>query len=125
MDTVYAWLRGSYWSPNIRREVVEAAFRNSISVGAYRDGVQVGVARAVTDRATFAWLCDVFVDESARGAGIATRMVKMLIDDPRLATLRRWMLGTRDAHPVYRPFGFAPADPAIMMVMSPPSTNWS
>src|SRR5678815_3908753 len=113
LDVVYGWLRGSYWSPNIRRDVVERAFANSLVAGAYVDGVQVGVARAATDRATFAWLCDVFVAEPARGRGVATALVRGLIGHPELATLRRWALATRDAHRVYRAFGFAPADPAV------------
>jgi GNAT superfamily N-acetyltransferase len=115
LDVVYPWLHGCYWSPGIRRDVVERAFANSIVCGAYRGGTQVGVARVVSDQATFAWLCDVFVDESARGHGIASAMVRALIDDPRLQTLRRWCLATRDAHAVYRPLGFEPVDARIWM----------
>lgn len=124
LDTVYPWLRGSYWSPDIRRDVVARAFANSVVVGAYRGDAQIGVARAATDQATFAWLCDVFVDESARGQGIATAMVRALIADPRLQTLRRWALATRDAHPVYQPLGFAPCDAALWMTMSPDPARW-
>ena len=124
LDTVYAWLRGSYWSPNIRREIVERAFANSVVIGAY-DNAQIGVARVVTDRATFGWLCDVFVAPEARGQGIATQMVRALIAEPSLQTLRRWSLATRDAHAVYAPLGFAPVDAAIWMAFSPPSSRWS
>ncbi len=125
LDVVYPWLRGSYWSPNIRRDVVEKAFANSVVAGAYVDGVQVGVARAATDRATFAWLCDVFVAESARGQGIASQLVRALIDHPELRTLRRWTLATRDAHAVYAPFGFVAADPAVFMAFAPDPAGWS
>ncbi len=124
LDVVYGWLHTCYWSPGIRRDVVERAFANSLVAGAYRDGRQLGVARVVTDQATFAWLCDVFVDESARGQGIATALVKALLDDPRLQTLRRWCLATRDAHAVYRPFGFEAADPAIWMQYLPDPARW-
>ncbi len=124
LDVVYGWLHSCYWSPGIRRDVVERAFANSLVAGAYRDGRQLGVARVVTDQATFAWLCDVFVDESARSQGIATALVRALIDDPRLQTLRRWCLATRDAHAVYRPFGFAAADPAIWMQYLPDPARW-
>src|SRR5689334_17057733 len=111
LPRVYGWLRAAYWSPGVRRDVVERAFANSLSVGAYAaDGGQVGVARAVTDCATFAWLCDVFVDPAMRGRGIARAMVRELMADPRLQTLRRWCLGTRDAHGVYAALGFAPVD---------------
>lgn len=127
LDVVYPWLHGCYWSPGIRRDVVERAFANSIVAGAYRidDGVQIGVARVVTDQATFAWLCDVYVDEPARGHGIASALVGTLIDDPRLQTLRRWCLGTRDAHAVYRPFGFAPVDARIWMQYLPDPARWT
>jgi len=124
LDIVYPWLRGSYWSPDIRRDVVERAFANSLVAGAYRGATQVGVARVVTDQATFAWLADVFVDPSVRGQGVATAMVRALLADPRLQTLRRWCLATRDAHPVYRPLGFAPVDPAIWMAYSPDPSRW-
>lgn len=125
LDIVYPWLRSSYWSPGIRRDIVERAFANSLVAGAYRGGVQIGVARVVSDRATFAWLCDVFVDASARGHGVATAMVRALTEHPELQTLRRWCLGTRDAHDVYRPFGFAPVDPAIWMVRAPDPSRWT
>src|SRR5215204_6103772 len=98
LDAVHAWLGSCYWSPGIRRDVVERAFDNSLVAGAYRGGAQIGVARVVTDRATFAWLCDVFVEETERGRGIGRAMVQALLDDPRLQTLRRWCLATRDAH---------------------------
>lgn len=125
LDVVHEWLRSGYWSPGVRRDVVERAFANSHVVGAYSHGRQVGVARAVTDGATFGWLCDVFVDEGARGQGIATAMVKALVEDPRLQTLRRWCLGTRDAHAVYRPFGFEPVDPRVWMQYVPDSARWT
>ncbi len=125
LDVVYGWLHGCYWSRGIRRDVVERAFANSMVAGAYRDGRQIGVARVVTDRATFAWLCDVFVDDTARGLGVATAMVNALIDDPQLQTLRRWCLATRDAHAVYRPFGFAPVDPTIWMQHLPDPARWT
>ncbi len=125
LDVVYPWLRDCYWSPGVRRDVVETAFAHSLAAGAYRGGVQIGVARVVTDQATFAWLCDVFVDESARGQGIARAMVQALLDDGRLQTLRRWCLGTRDAHDVYRPLGFGPVDPRIWMQYLPDPARWT
>ena len=125
LDVVHGWLHTCYWSPGVRRDVVERAFSNSLVAGAYRDGRQVGVARVVTDQATFAWLCDVFVDETARGQGIATAMVKTLLEDARLQTLRRWCLGTRDAHAVYRPFGFETVDPRIWMQYLPDPAGWT
>jgi GNAT superfamily N-acetyltransferase len=126
LDRVYGWLRDAYWSRGVRRDIVERAFANSLSVGAYAsDGTQLAVARAVTDQATFAWLCDVFVDPTARGRGIARAMVQALLDDPRLQTLRRWCLGTRDAHGVYAPLGFAAVDARIWMEYKPSPARWS
>jgi GNAT superfamily N-acetyltransferase len=126
LDRVYGWLHDAYWSSGVRRDIVERAFANSLSVGAYaNDGAQLGVARAVTDQATFAWLCDVFVDPAARGRGIARAMVQSLLADPRLQTLRRWCLATRDAHGVYAPFGFAAVDAGIWMEYKPTPTGWS
>jgi len=125
LDRVHGWLSRAYWSPGVRREVVERAFGNSLSAAAYdADGRQLGVARAVTDQATFAWLCDVYVDEAARGHGVARAMVQALIDDPRLQTLRRWCLGTRDAHGVYAKLGFGPVDPRIWMELKPDPARW-
>ena len=126
LDRVHGWLRDAYWSPGIRREVVERAFANSLCVGAYAaDGTQTGVARAVTDFATFAWLCDVFVEPSARGHGIARAMVRTLLDDERVQTLRRWCLATRDAHGVYSQLGFGPVDARIWMEHKPSPAQWS
>jgi GNAT superfamily N-acetyltransferase len=125
LDAIHPWLEHCYWSPGIRRDVVERAFANSLVAGAYDDrGGQVGVARVVTDQATFAWLCDVFVAEGWRGRGIASAMVRELVADDRLSTLRRWCLATRDAHDVYRPFGFAPVDPARWMEHLPNPATW-
>jgi GNAT superfamily N-acetyltransferase len=126
LDTVYRWLSGCYWSPGIRREVVERAFAHSLSIGAYAvaGGAQLGVARLVTDQATFAWLCDVYVDEPARGKGVGRAMVQRLLVDPRLQTLRRWCLATRDAHGVYAPLGFGAVDATKWMERLPDPATW-
>jgi GNAT superfamily N-acetyltransferase len=124
-DSVYSWLRGCYWCAGIRRDVFDRAFANSLVVGAYHDRQnQLGVARVVTDEATFAWLCDVFVVEPHRGKGIARAMVKELLADPRLQTLRRWCLATRDAHQVYLPLGFGPVEAGRWMELKPPASTW-
>lgn len=110
LDVVVSLLRGTYWSPRIKREVVARGIAGSIVIGAFEagSGRQVGFARVVTDRATFAWLCDVIVDESHRGRGISKGMVERLIAHPDLQTLRRWVLATRDAHGLYQRYGFTP-----------------
>ena len=108
VDAVHAFLSGTYWSAGIPRAVLELALANSLCFGAYDGRRQVGFARVVTDRATFAWLCDVFVVESHRRRGIADALLLAILAHPDLQKLRRWSLATRDAHPLYRRHGFVP-----------------
>lgn len=116
VDAVHAHLARSYWSPGIPRETVARAIANSLCVGVFRDGAQVGFARVVTDRATFAYLADVYVLDADQGRGLARAMVAHLHRHPELQGLRRWMLATRDAHRLYASLGWeAVADPAILM----------
>jgi len=96
----------AYWSMGVPRDVVERAIANSLCIGAYRGSEQVGFARVVTDRATFAYLADVFVVSSARGRGIGRRMVGALLGRDDLRGLRRVLLFTADAHALYRDLGF-------------------
>lgn len=109
LDAVHAYLTRSYWSPGIPRDVVERAARNSLCFGLYEiaTGAQVGFMRVVTDHATFAYLCDVYVLEAHRGHGLAKWMMRELMAHPALAGARRVMLATRDAHGLYRQFEFA------------------
>ncbi|CAN5600491.1 GNAT family N-acetyltransferase [soil metagenome] len=116
VDRVHGWLASSYWSPGIARAVVERAIAGSHCLGAYRDGQQIGFARMITDHATFAWLADVWIDESVRGEGLGRRMVQWFLDHPDFAGLRRIGLVTRDAHGVYAALGFhAPLRPQNYM----------
>lgn len=109
IDAIHACLSRSYWSPGIPRETVARAVRHSLCFGAYErtTGAQVGFARVVTDHATFAYLCDVFVFEAHRGRGIAKALMREFMAHPAVAGARRVMLATRDAHGLYRRFGFA------------------
>lgn len=123
LDTplIRSFLAESYWAAGIPQDVVDAACRGSLCFGLYRGDAQVGFARLVTDRATFAWLADVFVVESERGAGLARWLMTCVFEHPELQGLRRWMLATRDAHGVYEPFGFrALGDPARFMEITRP-----
>jgi GNAT superfamily N-acetyltransferase len=104
--TIHAFLRQSYWSPGLPLNVLERALENSLCFGAYQGALQVGFARVVTDRATFAWLCDVFVAESHRRRGIGDALLAAVKAHPELQGLRRWSLATRDAHALYRRHGF-------------------
>ena len=111
---MHRWLStDAYWAVGRSREMVERSFANSRVYGVYRgDGGQVGVARVVTDEATFAWLCDVYVDRAVRGQGIARWLVAAIRDDLEAVGVRRIVLGTRDAHGVYEKVGFASLRPA-------------
>jgi GNAT superfamily N-acetyltransferase len=108
VDRIQGWLASSYWSPGIERALVERAIAGSHCLGAYRDDAQVGFARMITDHATFAWLADVWVEESVRGQGLGRRMVGWFLDHPSFAGLRRIGLVTADAHGVYAGLGFHP-----------------
>lgn len=107
-DTVHPWLASTYWSPGVSRERVEKAARHSaLVVNGFIGGLQVGYCRIVSDFTTFAWVCDVYVDESARGQGIARQLVGYAMAHPDLQGLRRWLLATKDAHGVYEGLGFS------------------
>ena len=106
IPAIHAFLARTYWSPGIPREIVERAIAGSLNFGAYADGAQIGFVRVVTDRATFAYLCDVFVLEEWRGQGLSKFMMECVMTHPELQNLRRWMLATADAHGLYRQFGF-------------------
>ena len=108
VERIHGWLASSYWSPGIERWRVEKAIANAHCLGAYRDGEQVGYARAITDHATFAWIADVWVDAPARGQGLGRRMVQWFLDHPDIRDLRRVALATADAHGVYAALGFHP-----------------
>jgi len=105
---IHAFLTNTYWSPGIPLATVARAVKNSICVGAYSGPDQVGFARVVSDKATFAYLADVYVLEAFRGKGLSVRMLEALFSMPELQGLRRMMLATRDAHALYARFGFAP-----------------
>jgi GNAT superfamily N-acetyltransferase len=96
----------AYWSPGVARETVERSIENSMPFGVYLGEEQVGFARVVTDRATFAWIADVYIEAGHRGHGLGKRLVAAILGHPELQGLRRWMLGTADAHGLYRQFGF-------------------
>jgi GNAT superfamily N-acetyltransferase len=103
----------SYWAAGRTMEVVRRAVEHSLCFGLYHGDRLAGFARVVTDRATFAWLCDVFVLEEYRGRDLGKWLVGCVLAHPALQGLRRILLATRDAHGLYDPFGFRPlADPA-------------
>jgi GNAT superfamily N-acetyltransferase len=96
----------SYWARGRDLEVVRRSIENSLPFGLYKGARQIGFARVVTDYATFAWLADVFVLDEFRGEGLGVWLVETALEHPELRGLRRWILATRDAHELYRRFGF-------------------
>ncbi len=110
LEVIHGFLVRSYWSPGIPRSVVARAIEHSLCFGIYHHGAQVGFARVVSDRATFAYLADVFVLEEHRGIGLSKRLLTAIMAHPDLQGLRRFLLGTRDAHGLYRQFGFDQLD---------------
>ena len=113
--------RQSYWAERIPREVVARAIANWLCFGIYHDAEQVGFARVVTDYATYASLADVFIVESHRGRGLSKALMEAVMAHPHLQGLRRFTLGTLDAHGLYRKYGFAePTNPERWMERADP-----
>jgi GNAT superfamily N-acetyltransferase len=108
LAAVHRFLSTSYWSPGLTFEVLTRAVAGSLCFGLYHDSEQVGFARVITDRATFAYLCDVYVVESHRRRGLGRWLMEVVTRHPSLQGLRRFVLVTRDAHALYEQFGFRP-----------------
>lgn len=111
VDVIHGYLSNqSYWAQNIPKEVVQKSITNSLCFGLYFNGKQVGFARLVTDKATFAYLADVFILKEHQGKGLSKWLMEIIQSHPELQGLRRWMLGTRDAHGLYEQFGWTVLD---------------
>ena len=107
VDAVHAFLSRSFWAEGISRELVARSMANSLCFGLFDDTRQIGLARVVTDRATYAYLCDVYVLESHRGRGLGKWLIEVVMAHADLQGLRRFQLVTRDAHALYGRHGFA------------------
>ena len=105
LDAIIRMLRTTYWAAHRPSEVIEKSIRHSLCFGLYWRGAQVGFGRVVTDWATFAWICDVIIDEAHRGGGLGKRFVEAIVMHPDIAGMRQ-LLATRDAHTLYEKFGF-------------------
>ncbi len=106
VDAIHAFLAQSYWATHVPRDVVERSLRNALCFGLYCNEVQIGLVRVVTDYATIAYVGDVYVLPEHRGRGLSKWMMECVLAHPELQHLRRWILITRDAHDLYRRFGF-------------------
>lgn len=125
IDTIHSFLSTSYWAQGIPREIVERSIANSLAFGIYTPPTEtgeelIGFARVITDRATFAYIADVFVIEAYRGRALSKFLMQSILAHPELQGLRRWMLMTRDAHGLYSQFGFTGLDaPTRSMQLRP------
>ncbi len=107
---IHNFLTRSYWAAGIPRETVVRAIENSLCFGVYDSAEQIGFARVISDFATYAYIADVFILEAYRERGLGKELMASIMAHPKLQGLRRWSLGTRDAHGLYAQFGFTPVD---------------
>lgn len=108
IEYVHGFLSQTYWATGIPLDTVKKAVKGSLNFGVYHNDKQIGFARMITDSATFAYLADVFIDQKYRGKGLSKWLIKVILAHPGLQGLRRIMLGTKDAHGLYKKFGFIP-----------------
>src|ERR1700744_3738425 len=121
-DVIFNYLdHESYWAQGIPVEKVKKAIEGSICFGVYHNGKQAGFARIISDKATFAYLCDVFILNDYRRQGLSKWLMQTIVNHPDLQGLRRWSLATADAHGLYAQFGFAPlSKPDVWMEIYTP-----
>jgi GNAT superfamily N-acetyltransferase len=115
IDFIHSFLTRSYWAEGISKEIIKRSIDGSLCFGVFENdkaglpaGRQIGFARMITDKATFAYLADVFIIEEYRGLGLSKWLMEVIMSHPELQGLRRMMLATRDAHSLYEKFGFTP-----------------
>jgi len=106
VEAIHRFLDGSYWAAGRSIETIRRSIENSMAFGVYLGDEQVGFARVITDYATFAWIADVFILEEHQGKGLGKWLMDLIITHPGLQGFRRWVLATKDAHELYRKFGF-------------------
>ncbi|MFC7419542.1 GNAT family N-acetyltransferase [Iodobacter arcticus] len=122
LDAIHAFLSQSYWSPGISRDTVAKATQNSLAFGVFLGDQQIGFARVITDRASFAYLADVYILDTHRGQGLAKYLIATIQAHPDLQMIRRFMLATKDAHSLYTQFGFTElGNPARFMEINLPA----
>ena len=108
VEMIYQFLTNCYWAEGIPRHTVQRSIDNALCFGVFDEDKQVGFARVITDRATYAYIGDVFILEFHRGRGLSKLLMKAIMEHPDLQGLRRWSLVTNDAHGLYQQFGFKP-----------------
>ena len=106
LDAIHGYLSHAYWAEGRPREIIAKSLENSLNFGLYDGEKQIGLARVVTDYVLYAYLCDVYVLEEYRGQGLGKWLLSCMMSYPGFDSLRLWTLRTRDAHGLYRQFGF-------------------
>jgi GNAT superfamily N-acetyltransferase len=106
IEVIHRFLDTSYWAAGRSAETISRSIEHSVSFGIYKGDQQVGFARVITDYATFAWIADVFILDAFQGQGLGKWLMEVIIAHPELQGFRRWVLATKDAHEMYRRFGF-------------------
>jgi N-acetylglutamate synthase-like GNAT family acetyltransferase len=122
---IHGFLADSYWARGILRETVVRSIENSLCFGVYHETRQVGFARVISDKATFAYIADVFILEPYRGQGLAKELMSSVMSHPDLQGLRRWSVGTRNAQGLYEQFGFLAVEnkSRVIMELSKPAVT--
>ena len=108
IDVIHSFLNRTYWAEGISKEIIRRSIEGSLCFGVFENDKQVGFARMITDKATFAYLADVFIIEEYRGRGLSKWLMEVIMSHPDLQGLRRMVLVTKDAHGLYKQFGFTP-----------------
>ena len=108
IDLIHSFLNRTYWAEGISKETIRRSIEGSLCFGVFENDKQVGFARMITDKATFAYLADVFIIEEYRGRGLSKWLMQVIMSHPDLQGLRRMILATKDAHGLYKQFGFTP-----------------
>ena len=108
IDLIQSFLNRTYWAEGISKEVIRRSIEGSLCFGVFENDKQVGFARMITDKATFAYLADVFIIEEYRGRGLSKWLMEVIMSHTDLQGLRRMILATKDAHGLYKQFGFTP-----------------
>lgn len=107
LGVIHGFLNTSYWAAGRSIETIQRSIDNSLVFGVYKGDQQIGFARVITDYATFAWIADVFILDAFQGQGLGNWLMELIISHPELQGFRRWVLATKDAHELYRKFGFS------------------
>jgi len=107
---MHEFLTRAYWCPGITVERIRSRVENSLCFGLYEEQKQIGFARVVTDFSSMAYLADVFIIEEYRGRKLSKWLINTIMNYPDLQDMRLWLLRTKDAHGLYRQFGFVPAE---------------